>query len=95
MAPLSVPPADGTLPAAAAANGTLSPAAAAVPEHLLPAGARGLVFDCDGTLLDTMSTHWQAWKLACQRFGLSITVQQFIGWAGKPGDEIVCLLCEQ
>jgi hypothetical protein len=50
-----------------------------VPPELLPDGAKGLVFDCDGTLMDTMSQHWMSWRLACAKFGLPMTVQQFIG----------------
>lgn len=68
---------------------------ASVPHSLLPDGAKGLVLDCDGTLMDTMSQHWQAWKLACAEFGLGITVDDFIGYAGKPGDEIAKILAGQ
>ena len=50
-----------------------------VPPELLPDGAKGLVFDCDGTLMDTMSQHWESWRLACAKFGLQMTLQQFIG----------------
>ena len=27
----------------------------------LPSHIKGLVFDCDGTLADTMPLHWLAW----------------------------------
>lgn len=67
----------------------------AVPPELLPNGAKGLVFDCDGTLMDTMSQHWQSWRLACAKFGLDMTVEQFLSYAGKPGDEIVKILCKE
>lgn len=30
----------------------------AVPESLLPPGAKALVFDCDGTLIDSMAYHY-------------------------------------
>lgn len=64
-------------------------------EKLLPQDVRGLVFDCDGTLLDTMSSHWASWQAACSKFGLLMTADQFLGFAGKPGPEIVRILAKQ
>jgi beta-phosphoglucomutase-like phosphatase (HAD superfamily) len=52
-------------------------------EYLLPESVRGLVFDCDGTLLDTMSSHWASWQAACEKFGLLMTSEDFLGFAGK------------
>lgn len=57
--------------------------------------AQGIVFDCDGTLLDTMTLHWQSWKEACAHFELPITLAWWLAQAGKPADEILRLLCEQ
>ena len=28
----------------------------------LPPHIKGLIFDCDGTLADTMPLHWHAWQ---------------------------------
>ena len=28
---------------------------------------RGIIFDCDGTLADTMPLHWLAWQKTAQR----------------------------
>lgn len=67
----------------------------AISPELLPDGAKGLVLDCDGTLMDTMSQHWTSWRLACAKFGVKMTVQQFIGFAGKPGAEIISVLCKE
>lgn len=64
-------------------------------EYLLPESVRGLVFDCDGTLLDTMSSHWASWQAACEKFGLLMTSEDFLGFAGKPGPEIVDILVRQ
>ena len=55
---------------------------------------QGIVFDCDGTLLDTMTLHWQSWKEACAHFGLPITLPWWLAQAGKPADEILRLLCD-
>lgn len=55
----------------------------------------GLVFDLDGTLLDTMPTHWRAWRqlAAEQRFELS--VDTLLSLAGKPSTEILDILCRE
>ena len=52
------------------------------------------MFDCDGTLLDTMTLHWQSWKEACTHFELPITLPWWLAQAGKPADEILRLLCD-
>jgi len=31
---------------------------------------KGLIFDCDGTLADTMPLHWWAWNMVTQWYGL-------------------------
>jgi beta-phosphoglucomutase-like phosphatase (HAD superfamily) len=33
----------------------------------LPPHIKGLIFDCDGTLADTMPLHWHAWQIVTQR----------------------------
>jgi hypothetical protein len=43
--------------------------AAAADEALLPAAARGAVFDLDGTILDTMQHHWEAWSQTAGEYG--------------------------
>ncbi len=36
-------------------------------------GIKGLIFDLDGTLADTMPYHFQGWKKACEKFGVHIS----------------------
>ncbi|EFN56010.1 hypothetical protein CHLNCDRAFT_59667 [Chlorella variabilis] len=67
----------------------------AVLQELLPAEAKGLVFDLDGTVLDTMAHHWQAWKQLSEEFGFSLSVDQLLSLAGKPSRAIMELLCEE
>jgi hypothetical protein len=43
--------------------------AGAADEALLPAAARGAVFDLDGTILDTMHHHWEAWSQTAGEYG--------------------------
>ncbi|MEW5309156.1 MAG: hypothetical protein WDW38_001062 [Sanguina aurantia] len=59
---------------------------------LLPEGAKGLVFDCDGTLLDSMQTHFEAWRHTCRHFGIKLSAQTMVALAGKPVNEILDLI---
>ena len=47
----------------------MSAAAGAADEALLPAAARGAVFDLDGTILDTLQHHWEAWSQTAGEYG--------------------------
>jgi beta-phosphoglucomutase-like phosphatase (HAD superfamily) len=40
------------------------------PHWIAPAGTTGLIFDCDGTLADTMPAHYKAWTAMLGRFGI-------------------------
>ena len=46
--------------------------------------AKGLIFDLDGTLADTMPIHYIAWKNAAARYGIDFTSELFIELAGIP-----------
>jgi beta-phosphoglucomutase family hydrolase len=46
--------------------------------------AKGLIFDLDGTLADTMPIHYVAWKNAAARYGIDFTSELFIELAGIP-----------
>ncbi len=52
---------------------------AELPEHI-----RGLIFDCDGTLVDTMPMHYRAWQTALGEVGISFTEDEFYRLAGMP-----------
>lgn len=52
------------------------------------------LFDFDGTIADTMNAHHEAWNKALSVYGLSLSVQQHLDWAGRPTREIVKLLNE-
>lgn len=55
----------------------------------------GLVFDLDGTILDTMQHHWDAWRQTAEEFGLKLSVEELLALAGKPSTAIMELLCSQ
>lgn len=46
--------------------------------------AKGLIFDLDGTISDTMPIHYIAWKNAAARYGIDFTVELFEQLAGIP-----------
>lgn len=46
--------------------------------------AKGLIFDLDGTLADTMPIHFLAWKNAAAKYGIDFTPKLFQQLAGIP-----------
>ncbi len=58
----------------------------------IPPGTLGLVFDCDGTLADTMPLHYRAWVDALGPYAGSFPEALHYELAGMPTDKIVRLL---
>jgi beta-phosphoglucomutase family hydrolase len=56
---------------------------------------RGLIFDCDGTLADTMPLHWHAWQMVTQRHGLHFTEDHFYSLGGIPSRDILKVLAAE
>ena len=51
----------------------------------LPAGDfKAYLFDCDGTVVDSMPLHLIAWQRALGEWGCTFTEDQFYGWGGVP-----------
>lgn len=48
-------------------------------------GVKGLIFDLDGTLADTMPYHFQGWQAACSKYGASIDTAFLRLHTGSPG----------
>lgn len=57
-------------------------------EFDLPEGIKGMIFDLDGTLADTMPFHMKAWKEACRSFGLDMNSEFLRSFTGAPGRKI-------
>lgn len=57
--------------------------------------ARGLIFDIDGTLADTMKIHLRAWKLVGEKHGFEYPEELFYGLAGTPTRKIVPVVNER
>ena len=55
-----------------------------MPYDIKP-GIKGLIFDLDGTLADTMPYHFKGWKVACQKFGVEIDTAFLRKHTGSPG----------
>ncbi len=53
---------------------------------------RGIIFDCDGTLADTMPLHWRAWQAIAARHGLRLAQDRFYSLGGVPARDILKLL---
>jgi beta-phosphoglucomutase-like phosphatase (HAD superfamily) len=53
---------------------------------------KGLIFDCDGTLADTMPLHWLAWQAISARYRIHLPIERFYSLGGVPSREIVKLL---
>ena len=55
----------------------------------LPPGIRGLIFDCDGTLADTMPLHYLAWEALSERHGFTFAKDRFYALGGVPSRDIL------
>jgi len=53
---------------------------------------QGLIFDCDGTLADTMPLHWRAWQMITQRHSLHFPEDRFYSLGGVPSRDILKIL---
>ncbi len=50
------------------------------------------LFDCDGTIVDSMPLHYIAWKKALAEWGCHFDEALFYAWGGKPATEIIATL---
>ena len=57
-----------------------------------PAGTRGLIFDCDGTLADTMPLHHRAWVAMLTPHGIPFPAARFYQLGGMPTAQIIGVL---
>ena len=56
---------------------------------------KGIIFDCDGTLADTMPLHWKAWNVVTAKHGLHFTEERFYALGGVPSRDIFRMLCKE
>jgi HAD superfamily hydrolase (TIGR01509 family) len=59
----------------------------------LPAGSfNAYLFDCDGTIVDSMPLHYVAWKRALREWNCEFREELFYAWGGRPTAEIIATL---
>jgi HAD superfamily hydrolase (TIGR01509 family) len=62
----------------------------------IPDGSFGaFIFDCDGTLADTMPLHYRAWRRLLQEYGAPFPEELFYGLGGRPTTQILELLRDE
>lgn len=49
----------------------------------------GVIFDCDGTLTDSMPLHYRAWHQTMTAHGIEFAEDVFYAWGGKPTEQII------
>ena len=60
-----------------------------------PEPYKALIFDCDGTLADTMPFHARSWAETYKTFGIEIAEQPFLDMGGLPNRAIIEHLNQQ
>lgn len=60
-----------------------------------PAGTLGLIFDCDGTLADTMPVHFRAWQRVLGSVGIPFGEERFYQLGGVPTEKIVRIIGDE
>jgi beta-phosphoglucomutase family hydrolase len=62
----------------------------------IPAGPfEAYLFDCDGTIVDSMPLHYVAWKRALAEWNCEFPEDVFYAWGGLPVVKIITLLNEK
>ncbi len=61
---------------------------------LPPGPFQAYLFDCDGTVADSMPLHYIAWKKALSEWNCEFDESLFYAWGGRPIAEIVAALNE-
>ena len=56
---------------------------------------QGFIFDCDGTLADTMPLHWRAWQVITARHRLHLPEDRFYALGGVPSRDILKMLSQE
>lgn len=57
-----------------------------------PRETQALIFDCDGTLADTMPIHYRAWTAMLGRHGIAFPETRFYALGGVPTAQIIRIL---
>lgn len=68
-----------------------------IPENLAwpTRDYRAIIFDCDGTLTDSMPVHYVAWHKTMNSYGIQFPEDQFYAMGGMPSDKIIRVLASE
>ena len=56
---------------------------------------RAVIFDVDGTLVDSNDLHVEAWREAFRRYGKELAFDEVHGQMGKGGDQLMPVFCSE
>jgi len=56
---------------------------------------QAIIFDCDGTLADTMPIHYRAWRTVMLRYGVDYGEDRFYAMGGIPTARIAAILLDE
>jgi HAD superfamily hydrolase (TIGR01509 family) len=62
---------------------------------LPPGEFKAYLFDCDGTICDSMPLHYVAWKTVLSEWNCEFSEDLFYAWGGMPVTEIIASLSER
>lgn len=62
---------------------------------LPPGSFKAYLFDCDGTIADSMPLHYVAWSRVLSEWNCAFSEELFYAWGGMPVAEIVATLNER
>ena len=65
------------------------------PDAPIPDQYQGLIFDCDGTVVDTMPVHYRAWCQALTPLNIQFPEERFYSFAGATSPAIVRTLARE
>jgi beta-phosphoglucomutase family hydrolase len=57
--------------------------------------SKAIIFDCDGTLVDSMPVHFIAWRETMDRHGIHFSEERFYALGGVPSDRIIAMLASE
>lgn len=56
---------------------------------------KAIIFDCDGTLVDSEMTHYTAWTYALKKQGYDLTIEEYYSCVGIPIDKTSYFLAQK
>lgn len=70
---------------------------AVVPRNMVhdPGSFDALIFDCDGTLTDSMPLHYLGWRDTMLRYGINFGEDRFYSLGGMPSNKIIAMLAAE